>query len=90
MKPHQQDITQILAICAQASHNLVPPDAIQIMIKAIMDNFAMDSYAPEVIAAGLNSIREICSRCPLAMEEEVLAYLVSFKTHRDKGTSSKV
>jgi protein SDA1 len=87
LKPHQVDVTLILAICAQASHDLVPPDAIEGVIKAIMDNFVMDACAAEVIAAGLNGIREICSRCPLAMETEVLAYLITFKTNKDKGAA---
>ena len=56
------------------------------VVQAVMDNFVTDSYASEVITVGMNAIREICKRCPLAMEEEVLAYLVTFKNHRDKGS----
>lgn len=86
LKPHQEDVTQILAVCAQATHDLVPPDAVEVVIRTIMDNFVTDAYASEVITVGMNAIRQICSRCPLAMDEEVLSYLVTFKTHRDKGT----
>lgn len=87
LKPHQTDVTMVLAICAQASHELVPPDAIEEVIRVIINNFVTDAFAPEVIAAGLNAIREICSRCPLAIEEELLHYCVTFKNHRDKGAS---
>lgn len=48
---------------------------------------------------GLNSIREICARVPLAIEDESVAEsdvegraallrdLVAYKSHRDKGVS---
>ena len=85
LKAHQQDVTLILAITAQATHDLVPPDAIEPIIRAIIDNFVTDAFASEVISAGINAIREICTRCPLAITDELLAYACTFKTHRDKG-----
>jgi protein SDA1 len=85
LKPHQTDVTQILAICAQASHDMIPPDALETLLRSIIDNFVTDACSSEIIAAGLNSLREICARCPLAMEEELLAYCITFKAHRDKG-----
>ena len=33
----------------------------------------------------LNSVREICTRCPLAISETLLQDLVQYKSHRDKG-----
>ena len=37
------------------------------------------------MAVGLNSIREICVRCPLAMNETLLRDLVQYKKYKDKG-----
>lgn len=39
----------------------------------------------EVVSAGLNSIREVCTRQPLAMEEDLLGDLVEYKKSKDKG-----
>ena len=33
----------------------------------------------------LNTVREVCVRCPLVMTQELLADLAGYKTYRDKG-----
>ena len=33
----------------------------------------------------INSIRELCARCPLVMNEDTIEYLVDFKAHKDKS-----
>jgi protein SDA1 len=86
LKPHQQQVTQILAYMAQASHDLVPPDIMEPVVRTIASNFIWSNCTSEAITAGLNSLREICSRCPLAMPEELLQSLLDdYKKHRDKG-----
>ncbi|KAJ3259311.1 Protein SDA1 [Boothiomyces macroporosus] len=86
IKPHQKNVTQILAYLAQASHELVPPDAMESVVRAVADNFVWSNCASEVVTAGLNALREICSRCPLAMPEELLKSLLEdYKNHKEKG-----
>ncbi|KAF9430860.1 Protein SDA1 [Podila epigama] len=85
LQPTQKDVTQIIAIAAQASHDLVPPDVIEPVIQTLANNFVTEHCAAEVMAAGLNGIREIVSRCPLAMEATLLQDLTDYKNHRDKG-----
>jgi protein SDA1 len=87
LQPHQQDVTVILAATAQATHDLVPPDTIEPVIRAIANNFVVETVSSEVICAGLNSIREICVRCPLAMTDTLLQDLTQYKSYRDKGKS---
>uniref|UniRef100_A0A7S1XCX0 Protein SDA1 n=1 Tax=Compsopogon caeruleus TaxID=31354 RepID=A0A7S1XCX0_9RHOD len=97
MQPHQQDVTLILAFLAQSCHPLVPPDALYPLVRTLADNFVSDRCSPESIAAGLNSIRAICSRVPLAIEDPesqdpegaaaLLQDLIEFKLSRDKGVS---
>ena len=43
------------------------------------------SWDGEVAAAGLNAIREICVRQPLAMNDTLLQDLVMYKKSKDKG-----
>ncbi|KAI9101944.1 SDA1-domain-containing protein [Phlyctochytrium arcticum] len=86
LKPQQRDVTQILAYTAQASHDLVPPDALTTVVEAIANNFIWNNVASEVVTAGLNGIREICVRCPLAMPETLLQSMIEdYKNSREKG-----
>lgn len=42
----------------------------------------------EVIAAGINAIREVCRRQPWSMEEDLLGDLVEYKKSRDKAVTA--
>ncbi|TPX60670.1 hypothetical protein PhCBS80983_g01585 [Powellomyces hirtus] len=86
LKPHQREVTAILAYAAQSSHELVPPDALALVVQAIADNFVWNNVSSEVVTAGLNGLREICARCPLAMSETLLQSLIEdYKNTREKG-----
>lgn len=85
LQPHQRDVTHILTYVAQASHDLVPEDALESVMMTIANNFVSDRSTAESIGLGLNSIRELCARCPLAMTPTLLEDLIQYKSHRDKG-----
>ena len=61
MQPSQRDVTKIMAYIVQGCHELVPPDELKTLIKTIANNFVTDRCTGEVIAVGLNGIREIVS-----------------------------
>ena len=84
LTPKQRDVTQIMAAAAQASHELVPPDAISVVIRKIADEFVSEGVAAEVAAAGINTIREILSRAPLAIDETLLQDLTEYKGSKSK------
>lgn len=84
LTPKQRDVTQIMAAAAQASHELVPPDLISVVIRKIADEFVSEGVAAEVAAAGINTIREILSRAPLAIDETLLQDLVEYKGSKAK------
>ncbi|KAJ5642671.1 SDA1 domain protein [Penicillium lividum] len=83
--PRQPSVTSFLASLAQASHDLVPPDVLEPLIQKIANEFVSEASAGEVATAGLNAIREICVRQPLAMNETLLQDLVMYKKSKDKG-----
>lgn len=85
LQPHQNEITQLMSITAQSCHPLVPPDVVEPIIKSIANNFVSDRRANEAIVVGLNTIREICLRSPLAMSEELLRDLIQYKDNKDTG-----
>lgn len=85
LQPQQRDVTQILALTAQACHELVPPDALEPIIMAIANNFVNDTNANEAISVGINSIREICARAPLAITPSLVEDLTEYKKNKDKS-----
>lgn len=85
LNPRQPSVTSFLAALAQATHNLVPPDVLEPLIQKIANEFVSEAAASEVASAGLNVIREICARQPLAMNDTLLQDLVMYRKSKDKG-----
>ncbi|KAM3936843.1 protein SDA1 homolog isoform 2-T2 [Leptodactylus fuscus] len=87
LQPHQRDVTKILLFAAQATHHLVPPEIAESVLMTIANNFVTDRNSGEVMTVGINAIKELTARCPLAMKEELLQDLSQYKTHKDKNVS---
>ena len=85
LTPRQPSVTSFLASLAQASHSLVPPDVLEPLVQKIANEFVSEAAASEVASAGLNAIREICVRQPLAMSNTLLQDLVMYRKSKDKG-----
>lgn len=85
LQPHQRQVTRILQFAAQASHELVPPEIIEPIVKTIANNFVTERNSSDVMAIGLNAIREVCQRCPLSMNEDLIRDLALYKNYKDKS-----
>ncbi|XP_070613006.1 protein SDA1 homolog [Erythrolamprus reginae] len=85
LQPHQREVTKILLFAAQSAHQLVPPETIQPVIMTIANNFVTDKNSGEVMTVGINAIKEISVRCPLAMTEDLLQDLVQYRSHKNKN-----
>ncbi|KAI9557356.1 hypothetical protein GHT06_017184 [Daphnia sinensis] len=85
LQPHQRDVTKMLLFAAQASHELLPPDVLESVVSAIVSNFVTERNSAEVMAVGLNAIREICARCPLVMNAELLRELIEYRSSKQKS-----
>lgn len=81
----QLRITTILVCLAQSVHDLTPPDVLTPVVRKIAHEFVTPGVAAEVVAAGLNSIREVCRRQPWCMEEDLLGDLIDYRKSKDKG-----
>ncbi|KAJ7093086.1 protein required for actin cytoskeleton organization and cell cycle progression [Mycena epipterygia] len=84
----QLRVPAILVALAQSVHDLTPPDAVTPVIRKLAHEFVHPGVASEVIAAGLNAIREVCRRQPWSMEEDLLGDLVEYRKSRDKAVTS--
>lgn len=87
MQPHQKNVTKILTYLVQACHSKVQPEVISPCVKTLAYNFVTDRSSPEVIAVGINTIREICSRQPQAIDESFLTDLIEYKKSPVKAIS---
>ena len=85
LTPRQPSVTSFLASLAQSTHNLVPPDILEPLVQKIANEFVSEAAAAEVASAGLNGIREVCVRQPLAMNETLLQDLIQYRKSKDKG-----
>ena len=85
LTPRQPSVTSFLASLAQSTHSLVPPDVLEPLVQKIANEFVSEAAAGEVAASGLNAIREICVRQPLAINDTLLQDLVMYKKSKDKG-----
>ena len=85
MQPHQREVTNVLASCVQASHELVPPETLSPVLTTLVTHFVSDRSRPEVITLGLNTVRELCLRVPLAMDATLLADLIEYRKDKDRG-----
>jgi protein SDA1 len=87
LQPHQKDVTRILLFVSQSSHDLVLPDVLETLIKHIAFNFITERNSPECMAVGLNTVREVCTRCPLAMPQDLLHDFADYKNYNNKNVS---
>merc|ERR1719266_632897 len=85
LTPHQREVVRLLQFTAQAAHDMLPPDTVETSLKAIVNNFVTERNSAEVMAVGLNAVRELSARCPLVMTSELLTDLAEYKTYKDKG-----
>lgn len=82
---HQLRVTLILVSLAQSVHDLTPPDVLTPVVHKLAKEFVHPGVSAQVIAAGLNSIREVCRRQPWCMEADLLSDLVEYRKSKDKG-----
>merc|ERR1712137_7001 len=87
LQPHQEEVTHILCILAQSVHDLIDQESILPTVRVLANNFITDRCSANAIAVGLNTIREICMRCPYAMDDTLLQDLVEYKKYKEKSVS---
>lgn len=83
--PSQKNVTKLLIYTAQAIHQFVPPEIIKPLVCYLAKRFIMEQSSNEAIAAGINTIRAICARQPLAINSDLLRDLILYQKHKDKG-----
>lgn len=89
LQSHQQNVTQVLAYLVQSCHDDIPPEELLPLVKSIAHNFITERCSSEVIAVGINAVREVFRRVPLVLECEgmdvLIADLIMYSKSRDKS-----
>ncbi|KAJ6657515.1 hypothetical protein lerEdw1_002450 [Lerista edwardsae] len=62
-------------------------EIIQSVLMTVANNFVTDKNSGEVMTVGINAIKEICARCPLAMTEDLLQDLAQYRSHKNKNVT---
>lgn len=89
LNSHNKDkVSEIFAMVIESCHDLVPPETIRPIIERIISNYASEYCNNQHITIGLNAIREILMRMPLALEEDQIEYLCNFRTIKVKAVSA--
>jgi protein SDA1 len=70
LNSHNKDkISEIFAMIIESCHNLIPPETVKPVIERIISNYVTEYCNNQHITIGLNAIREVLMRMPLALEE---------------------
>ena len=69
----------------ESCHELIPPEEIKPILEKIISNFVTEYCNNKHITIGLNAIREILLRMPLALDEAQIEYLVGFRNFRNSS-----
>lgn len=77
--PSNRHVTKVLACLAQACHTNVPPEEMESVVRHVLNQFVSDHCRPEVITVGLNTLRGICERAPLALNKDQLMDIVQYR-----------
>ena len=85
---HQLRVPAILVALAQSVHDLTPPDIVMPVIRKLAQEFIHPGVGSEVVAAGINAIREVCRRQPWSMEEDLLGDLIEYRKSREKAVTT--
>ena len=72
----------------ESCHELVPPETIRPIIERIIANFITEYCQNQHITVGLNAIREILLRMPLALTPDQVEYLCLFRTMKNKSVAA--
>ena len=64
----KEKIGEIFAMIIEACHELVPPEDVKPVIDRIITNYVTEYCANQHITIGINAIREILTRMPLALD----------------------
>lgn len=79
---------EIFAMIIESCHDLIPPEDVKPVVERIISNFVTEYCPNQHITVGLNTIREILTRMPLALDESQIEYLVAFRTFKNSSVTS--
>lgn len=65
-------LSRLDEMLVQGTHDQVPPDVLEPVLRQLVDQFIHDRARPAVMTVGIKTVRELCTRSPLIMTPELL------------------
>lgn len=72
-------------MCVESCHELVPPEEVRPLIERILANYVNDYASEQHICIGINAVREILLRMPLALDAAQVEYIVEFRSYKNRS-----
>jgi len=72
----------------ESCHDLVPPETIKPIVERIISNYVTEYCNNQHITIGINAIREILMRMPLALDAGQIEYLCLYRSFKNKSVSA--
>lgn len=90
LKFGNKEVGKIFAFLAESTHVNVPSEYLEPLVKYIILHFANESSPDLKITMGLNCITQMCSRKPLLISEEDLAFLCMLTKYKEKNVNRAI
>lgn len=90
INPHQKEVSDILAVFCEGTHENIPAEEIHPVMDKIIDLYISEQVANNNICIAINAVREICMRNHEALREDQLHHVANFRMrHKSIGAAVK-
>ena len=88
MQPHQKEVSRVLTAFAESVHEHIPDDEIDGILKHLVEKFVNDKCSEFAMTLGLNTIREVATKLPSLLTEDLMLYLSSYYDYKNRNVST--
>ena len=90
VRPKQDELSTILAAVIEAVHHMVSSQDLTPIINELFDYFICESFPPQYITIGVNTLREMVGRCHSALKVHQFSIISDLKKVKNKSVSTAV
>ena len=88
MTPHQKEIGKIFTYLAESTHESIPTDDLQPVIKHIVNDYVNDRCSEMAMTMGINVIREIALKNSEILDEDMVHYISTYYEYKNRNVST--
>lgn len=88
IRPELKNPARLFAFIAESVHEHTPLEDLGLICKELLKNFVSDGLPEEKIVMGINTLRLVMFRNELALTNDEINYVCSFRKYRNKNVST--